>query len=162
MERYLFDVERFPVVEKAMAWVDFEDREERKEIEKEDIEGEETSVEEKERERERVAKEKRRFSVVDIEEQLRATLNKLIYQAARLDPLPEDCTYTVAVELRDDPSALPPLAVSFHFSVLHKSGLVLRHYLTLSSILSHGSHLNLLWRLVQRVIVKQSGQIWAE
>lgn len=111
MERYLFDIERFPVVEKAMAWAEFEDRPEGKGKGKEREAEEEMSVEEREKEKERATKEKKRFNVVDIEEQLRATLNKLIYSTARLEPLPEDCTYTVAVELRDDPNALPPLAV---------------------------------------------------
>lgn len=111
MERYVFDIERFPVVEKAMAWVEFEDRQESKGKEKE-VEDESISVEEKERRNEKEKVEKKKLNVVDIEEQLRGTLNKLIYQTARLQDLPEDCTYTVAVELRDDPTALPPLAVS--------------------------------------------------
>jgi mitotic spindle assembly checkpoint protein MAD2B len=155
MERYLFDIERFPIVEKAMAWVEFEHRPEGKGKEKEREVEEEMSMEEREKEKEKAAKEKKRFSVVDIEEQLRATLNKLIYSTARLEPLPEDCTYTVAVELRDDSSALPPLAVCHpkekRLLSLFRLGITM---LTLNSILNHGFHPSHPWKQARKAIAK--------
>lgn len=50
-------------------------------------------------------------SVVDIEEQLRATMKKLADCKAQLEPLPENCTYAVMVELKK--GADPPPGVSF-------------------------------------------------
>jgi mitotic spindle assembly checkpoint protein MAD2B len=76
MERYLFDVERFPIVDSKESLTEFEPR----------PGTEETGM---------------RISLQDIEEQLRATIRKLSYAGSKLDPLPEGCTYTVAVELRD-------------------------------------------------------------
>ena len=48
-------------------------------------------------------------SFVDIEEQLRATLKRLADCGAKLAPLPEDCTFTIMVELKN--GADPPLEV---------------------------------------------------
>lgn len=45
--------------------------------------------------------------LVDVEEQLRATVRKLAYCGSKLGPLPEGCTYTVVVEMRDE--ADPPV-----------------------------------------------------
>lgn len=121
MERFLFDVERFPVVEKGMAWVEFEEREDVKGKGKERMmeDGDdEVDLERLEREKERVRLEGKELAIVDIEEQLRATLSKLSHATSRMAKLPEGCTYTVAVELRDDPSALPPLAVRLSVSSL--------------------------------------------
>jgi len=83
MERYLFDVERFPVVDPKEALTEFEAREGQGEL---------------------------RISVTDVEEQLRATIRRLSYACSSMGPLPEGCTYTVAVELRDQ--AEPPIGVS--------------------------------------------------
>lgn len=47
---------------------------------------------------------------VDVEEQLRGTMRKLAYCGSKLAPLPDGCTFTVAVELRD--KADPPIGVS--------------------------------------------------
>lgn len=82
MERYLFDVERFPVVDPKEALTDFEAREGQGEM---------------------------RISVTDVEEQLRATIRRLAYACSKMGPLPEGCTYTVAVELRE--KADPPIGV---------------------------------------------------
>jgi mitotic spindle assembly checkpoint protein MAD2B len=82
MERYLFDVERFPIVDPKEALTEFEAREGQGEM---------------------------KISVTDVEEQLRATIRRLAYACSRMGPLPEGCTYTVAVELRD--KADPPIGV---------------------------------------------------
>lgn len=80
MERFMFDVERFPVVPKEELLTEFEAKEGEFGI-----------------------------SIVDVEEQLRATIRKLAYCGSKLKDLPEDCTYTIAVELKE--SAEPPLGV---------------------------------------------------
>lgn len=49
--------------------------------------------------------------LVDVEEQLRATLIELQHYGKELSPLPEGCTYTIIVELKDE--AEPPTDVSF-------------------------------------------------
>jgi len=43
--------------------------------------------------------------IVDIEEQLRATIKKLQIAGARLAPLPEGCTFTLVVEMREGKEA---------------------------------------------------------
>ncbi|KAK2627713.1 hypothetical protein QTJ16_002359 [Diplocarpon rosae] len=75
MERFMFDVERFPVVGEKERWTEFEGR----------VEGEQAGV-------------KR----ADVEEQLRGTIRRLDYACSKLVPLPEGCTFSVAVELRDE------------------------------------------------------------
>lgn len=84
LERFLFDVERFPVVQEKEAYTEFE--------------GESS------------AEGEVKVNRVDVEEQLRATVRMLACCGARLGELPEDCTYTLAVELKDD--AEPPIGVS--------------------------------------------------
>jgi mitotic spindle assembly checkpoint protein MAD2B len=86
LERFLFDVERFPVVAEKDAYTEF-DTESNPESEV-------------------------RASRVDVDEQLRATVRMLAYCGAKLGELPEDCTFTLAVELKDD--ADPPIGVSCH------------------------------------------------
>ncbi|KAG0652927.1 DNA polymerase zeta processivity subunit [Hyphodiscus hymeniophilus] len=79
MERFVFDVERFPVVPEKERLTEFV---------REGGEGEDrlkgTGV-----------------SAVDVEEQLRAAVRKLAYCGGKLGELPEGCTYTVVVELKD-------------------------------------------------------------
>jgi hypothetical protein len=77
IERWIFDVDLFPVVPKDEASITMP----------------ELAV-----------------SLVDIEEQLRATMKRLAGCGAKLAPLPEDCTFTIMVELKD--GADPPLGVS--------------------------------------------------
>jgi mitotic spindle assembly checkpoint protein MAD2B len=85
LERFLFDVERFPAVPEKEAYVEFETRP--------SPEGE------------------LRVNKVDVEEQLRATVRMLAYSGGRLGELPKNCTYTLAVELKDD--ADPPIGVCY-------------------------------------------------
>jgi mitotic spindle assembly checkpoint protein MAD2B len=83
LERFLFDVERFPAVPEKEAYTEFEN--------------------------ESSADGEVKLSKVDVEEQLRATVRMLAYCGGKLGELPEDCTYTLAVELKD--SADPPIGV---------------------------------------------------
>lgn len=50
----------------------------------------------------------------DVEEQFRAVLRRLSYAAEKLEPLPEGCTFTVAVELKEEGQA--PIGVSLFLS----------------------------------------------
>jgi mitotic spindle assembly checkpoint protein MAD2B len=87
MERFVFDVERFPVVPEAEQWSEF--------VREGGVgEGGLRAV---------------GASAVDVEEQLRAAIRKLAYCGGKLGVLPKGCTYTVAVELKD--SAEPPIGV---------------------------------------------------
>ena len=104
-ERWVFDVGAWPVVARTDRFVEFE----------EPLVGKGKGVEmpvreEGEKQKEKEAGEEVKIHIVDIEEQLRATIRRLAYTAEKMPPLPEGCTYTVIVELRDD--ATPPIGVS--------------------------------------------------
>jgi len=90
LERFMFDVGSFPVVPKVEALTLFEDEEENQE--EGDYVGEDGRM---------------KVSTVDVEEQLRAAVRKLAYCGSKLTPLPQGCTYTVIVELKDQ--ADPPI-----------------------------------------------------
>ncbi|KFY35657.1 hypothetical protein V494_05716 [Pseudogymnoascus sp. VKM F-4513 (FW-928)] len=102
-ERWVFDVGAWPVVARTDRFVEFEDQVEGKGKGK-DVE---QPAREEEGEGENTAGEEVKIHIVDIEEQLRATIRRLAYTAEKMPPLPEGCTYTVIVELRDD--ATPPI-----------------------------------------------------
>lgn len=118
MERFLFDVERFPVVDAKEQLTDFEARE---------------------------GAEGPGVSRSDVEEQLRATIRKLSYAGEKLAPLPADCTFTVAVELRD--KANPPIGVSHphNIRVVHQRVISDRN-----SILNPGYRLSQIFRPKQQ------------
>lgn len=88
LERFMFDVESFPEVPLSEALTPFHQGE--------------TDADNSNRPDLKV-------SLVDIEEQLRATIRKLAYCGSKLRPLPDGCTFTVAVELKD--RADPPIGV---------------------------------------------------
>lgn len=81
LERWVFDLEGWPV------WPEPEGRE-RKGKEREDEEEEEGGV-----------------NWVDVEEGLRGALRRISYAAEKLGPAPKGCTFTLAVELRDEAPA---------------------------------------------------------
>jgi mitotic spindle assembly checkpoint protein MAD2B len=92
LERFVFDVERFPVVPAKEQYTEFV-------REKESFIGE--------------GEERLRgtgVTAVDVEEQLRAAIRKLAYCGGKLGELPQGCTYTVVVELKD--GGEPPIGVS--------------------------------------------------
>ncbi|KAG9247707.1 DNA-binding protein [Calycina marina] len=82
LERFMFDVEGFPAVPEKERLTEFEGTD--------GGDGEEL-----------------RISRVDVEEQLRSTVRKLAYCGEKLGGLPDGCTYTVAVELKQQ--ADPPI-----------------------------------------------------
>ena len=88
MERIIFSLERFPIVHPNDAYLEFAAREtgEAREDQKALMRG---------------------VPQVDVDEQLRATIRMLDYACSRLSPLPDNCSYTVALELRD--KAEPPI-----------------------------------------------------
>ncbi|KAI6247411.1 DNA polymerase zeta processivity subunit [Erysiphe necator] len=88
MERYMFNIDRFPEVASNYALVDFAVREGQ-----EGREGKEYLM--------------KGVPRIEIDEQLRATIRTLDYACSQLSPLPGNCTYTVAVELKD--TAEPPI-----------------------------------------------------
>lgn len=92
MERFMFDVERFPVVAEKERWTEFEARDQHPDANPDPLRKLQAGV-----------------SRADIEEQLRGTIRRLDYACSRLTPLPENCTYSIAVELRDEPDAEPPI-----------------------------------------------------
>ncbi|KAH8593525.1 DNA-binding protein, partial [Bisporella sp. PMI_857] len=85
LERFLFDTSGFPMVPEKERFTEFASVE----TDAEEI-GNELQI-----------------SKIDIEEQLRATIRKLAYCGSKLGDLPDGCTYTVAVELKDE--AEPPI-----------------------------------------------------
>ncbi len=93
LERFMFDVSSFPEVPPGETLTKFEEVEE---------EGASLGP---------VQKDKTlKVILVDIEEQLRATMRKLAYCGSKLGPLPEGCSYTVALELKERKH--PPIGVS--------------------------------------------------
>jgi mitotic spindle assembly checkpoint protein MAD2B len=80
MERFVFDASRFPAVPAADLDTPLERR---------DAEGEEVEV----------------LPQVDMEEQFRGTMSKLANCQSALKPLPQGCTFTVAIELKPDGDA---------------------------------------------------------
>lgn len=82
MERFMFNVDRFPSVAPNDMYVDFAARDGQ-----EGREGKEYLM--------------KGVPRIEIDEQLRATIRLLDHACSQLSPLPENCTYTVAVELRD-------------------------------------------------------------
>ncbi|OBT77344.1 hypothetical protein VF21_03459 [Pseudogymnoascus sp. 05NY08] len=101
-ERWVFDVGAWPVVARTDRFVEFEEP-----LVGKGKGAEQPVREEEEGEKEKEAGEQVKIHIVDIEEQLRATIRRLAYTAEKMPPLPEGCTYTVIVELRDD--ATPPI-----------------------------------------------------
>ena len=85
LERYVLDVSRFPVVSKS-------DRE--RELVREDQEGLEWNEGK---------------GNIDLEEQFRATLMRLSTATSRLKDLPSGSTFGLAIELKDDEDATPPI-----------------------------------------------------
>jgi mitotic spindle assembly checkpoint protein MAD2B len=104
-ERWVFDLSAWPVVDRRDRFVEFEDREDLKGNgkEKESEPTEPPTAKEMKAEK----REKLKVKMVDIEQQLRATIRMLNYTGEKMTPLPEDCTFTVMVELRDE--AEPPI-----------------------------------------------------
>lgn len=92
LERFMFDVSSFPEVPVEDALTEFDDGDDGAVGLGEGLRGKGLRV-----------------NLVDVEEQLRATMRKLAYCGGKLGPLPEGCSYTVVVELKE--KADPPIGV---------------------------------------------------
>ncbi|KAI1426886.1 HORMA domain-containing protein [Xylaria sp. FL1777] len=104
MERWMFDVARFPAWKgvardgkgKERAWMWAADDED-------DVAVADAVVVEQGGEQQQQQQSKVNWTNVD--EQLRAAVRRLAYASEKMAPLPEGCTFTVAVELRDEAEA---------------------------------------------------------
>ncbi|KAH7355332.1 DNA-binding protein [Rhexocercosporidium sp. MPI-PUGE-AT-0058] len=101
MERFMFDVERFPVVGEKERWTEFEARDQNPDLIPNPNPNPNSDV--------NVNEGKAGVPRADIEEQLRGTIRRLDYACSRLTPLPKNCTFSIAVELRDEPDVEPPI-----------------------------------------------------
>jgi mitotic spindle assembly checkpoint protein MAD2B len=80
LERFMFDVSRFPAVPASELDVPLESA---------DMDGSNSSV----------------LPLVDLEEQMRATMSRLSNCSASLAALPKGCTFTIAIELKNQDEA---------------------------------------------------------
>ncbi|KAH5679549.1 hypothetical protein HBI21_077340 [Parastagonospora nodorum] len=98
MERYMFDTSRFPRVERSERNVEIEWESSPEEEEEEALGGK------RGRERE--------LDVdvdVNLSEQFRAAFMALATRTTRLEPLPENCSFNICMELRDEADVDPPI-----------------------------------------------------
>ncbi|OTB06263.1 hypothetical protein M426DRAFT_319004 [Hypoxylon sp. CI-4A] len=89
MERWMFDVAGFP------AWQGFKEIRGMRMDEDEDLAEGVANAESNEA----------KVNWANVDEQFRATIRKLSYAGEKMAPLPEGCTFTVAVELREEGEA---------------------------------------------------------
>lgn len=97
MERWMVDVAAFP------AFTGFKDPQRSRRDEEDDGEGRP----------ERIEEEEGKVNWTNVDEQLRAALRRMAYTAEKLAPLPEGCSFTVAVELREQ--GLAPIGYPQHW-----------------------------------------------
>ncbi|KAK6345982.1 hypothetical protein TWF730_010317 [Orbilia blumenaviensis] len=93
LERFVFDVSRFPVVDPPDV---------HSPLVMTDEDGNERAVD----------------SLPDLEEQMRAVLTKLSYSTAKLGKLPKDCTFSVSMELKKEataPEGNPPVWIASEY-----------------------------------------------
>ncbi|KAH8912930.1 DNA-binding protein [Coniochaeta sp. PMI_546] len=113
LERYLFDVSRFPSWPGGPdAMRDFGNSLRRRDEEEDDDRFPPAAPDEEDGEVDEAAPRPRRngdgkINWTDVGEQFRGVLKRLSHAAEKLDPVPAGCTFTVAVELRDE--APPPI-----------------------------------------------------
>lgn len=111
MERYMFDVSKFPVVSKneRNMEIDWDRGSEGQEDGEDDGEDDEESDGEAPRERKSRQRELDRDVDVDLSEEFRAALIVLTSRTAQLAPLPPNCSFNICMELKDEPSVNPPI-----------------------------------------------------
>jgi hypothetical protein len=86
----------------------------------------------------------------DVNEQLRGALRRMASTAEKMDALPEGCTFTVAVELREE--GLAPIGVSYYSGSFCSLGSVMR--LIVNSIRRLGFRRSRTFRLRRRVVLR--------
>ncbi|KAH6722825.1 DNA-binding protein, partial [Leptodontidium sp. 2 PMI_412] len=105
MERFMFDVERFPAAGETERWAEFEARDQHPDP----IPNPNANTNQNPNPNINPNEGKTGVSRADIEEQLRGTIRRLDYACSKLSPLPENCNFSIAVELRDAHDAEPPI-----------------------------------------------------
>ena len=80
LERFVFDLSRFPIVKRQDWYTTFASNEDQGE---------------------------KNLPIVNMQEQFRAVMAKLAFCHRELEPLPDDCNFNIAIELRDE--ADPPI-----------------------------------------------------
>lgn len=110
MERYMFDVSEFPVVEKRDRMLDIEFEDGTPEMKGKGKE-KEKAVEYNDDGTIKKRKTKPLDTGVDVNlsEQFRAALLQLEMRTSRLEPLPENCSFNVSMELKDEGDIDPPI-----------------------------------------------------
>ncbi|KAI0486129.1 HORMA domain-containing protein [Xylaria cf. heliscus] len=103
MERWMFDVARFPVWKGVSGDGNWKDRAwGREDDDGDDASGDAATIA---GDGVPVDEEQSKVNWTDIDEQLRAAVRRLAYTGEKMAPLPKDCTFTIAVELRDEAEA---------------------------------------------------------
>lgn len=105
LERYMFDVSNFPVLDNEemnmpLEWAPAEGEEEDRALEDDGMD---------ERGRAEAEARKDMKANVDMAEQFRAALLTLNSRCTQLPKLPEKCSFNICMELKDDPEIDPPL-----------------------------------------------------
>jgi mitotic spindle assembly checkpoint protein MAD2B len=116
MERYMFDVSTFPVVQKSerdveIDWESEDDGEADEDEDEDDDEDEDEDKNEARAVRKERVKEKEWDAHVDtdVSEQFRAALIVLTSRTAQLSRLPPNCSFNISMELKDEPDSHPPI-----------------------------------------------------
>ncbi|KAI0972614.1 HORMA domain-containing protein [Xylaria arbuscula] len=116
LERWMFDVAQFPAwgglatrgdegdgtTESASTSDDDDDDDDDDDEDEDDDDDPEAGDEEKQQQQQ---KERSNINWTNIDEQLRAAVRRLAYGGENMTPLPEGCTFTVVLELRDEAEA---------------------------------------------------------
>ncbi len=96
LERFLFDVSTFPTVPASEALTPFEEQSHE-------------LPDEHKPEGDKPPDTRIRVNLVDLEEQFRAIFARLSSCSSSLAPLPENCSFTVCIELKDEVGVDPPI-----------------------------------------------------
>ncbi|OIW32587.1 DNA-binding protein [Coniochaeta ligniaria NRRL 30616] len=118
LERYLFDVSRFPSWPGGPdAMRDYGNSLRRRDEEDDDDRFAPAAPDEEDGEDGEASRVRRESKInwTNVGEQFRGVLRRLSHAAEKLDPVPAGCTFTVAVELRDEAAA--PIGVRNPFSL---------------------------------------------
>ncbi|ORY15627.1 DNA-binding protein [Clohesyomyces aquaticus] len=116
LERFLLDVSRFPVVEKAernveMEWEGADDQDEDDDDDDDDeVDRDQGHDEEGADRRQKHMTQPTDADVpVDMSEQFRAALVTLTTRCSQLKPLPKNCSFNISMELKDESDIDPPV-----------------------------------------------------
>ncbi|KAF2266791.1 DNA-binding protein [Lojkania enalia] len=112
LERYMLDVSQFPVIPKAdrNTEIGYESTPSPPSLSlPSDSEGQRTDVSQKKKQRKGKQRLLDEGVHVDMSEQFRSALIGLTTRCSKLKPLPENCSFNIAIELKDEVDVDPPL-----------------------------------------------------